>query len=77
MHTQDAKRDMALEIKLRNPWGATLARSVHPSSERDCSHARTMAGWNKLAKDKEHWRAVSYRHPSKAQSRAIVRSPCL
>ena len=50
MHTQDAKRDMALEIKLRNPWGATLARSVHPTSERDCSHARTMAGRNKLAK---------------------------
>ena len=49
MHTQDAKRDMALGIKLRNPWGAALAHSVRPTSGRDCSHARTMAGRNKLA----------------------------
>jgi hypothetical protein len=37
MHTQNAKRDMALEIRLRNPWGAALAHSVHPTSGRDCS----------------------------------------
>ena len=35
MHTQDAKRDMALGIKLRNPWGAALAHSVRPTSGRD------------------------------------------
>ena len=37
MDTQNAKRDMALEIRLRNPWGAALAHSVHPTSGRDCS----------------------------------------
>ena len=49
MHIQDAKHDMALEVELRNPWGEALADSVCPTSGRDCSHARTMAGRNKLA----------------------------
>ena len=46
MHIQNAKGDMALEIRLRNPWGAALAHSVHPTSGRDCSGKRwLLAPW--------------------------------
>ena len=40
MHTQNAKRDMALEIRLQIPWGTALAGS---------SYQRTWLQWQTLA----------------------------
>ena len=46
MHTQNVKRDMALEIRLRSPWGTALAHSVIPTSGRGCSGKRwLLAPW--------------------------------